>query len=89
MHPWGSFPAHCQTENTEIVEVVLGEWDVLTDPDCPIDEEGCNNPRVQRKKVEELIVHQGYSRKTNHNDLALIRMRTEVRLHFCAIGLPS
>jgi hypothetical protein len=40
--------AHCQTENTKIIEVVLGEWDVLTDPDCPIGEEDCDNPRVQR-----------------------------------------
>eukprot|EP00091_Calanus_sinicus_P023284 TRINITY_DN7779_c0_g2_i2.p1 TRINITY_DN7779_c0_g2~~TRINITY_DN7779_c0_g2_i2.p1 ORF type:complete len:219 (-),score=66.20 TRINITY_DN7779_c0_g2_i2:1-657(-) len=45
--------AHCHKQETEIVEVVLGEWDVITDPDCPIDEDGCDNPRVQRQEVED------------------------------------
>ena len=79
--------AHCHTKETQIVEVVLGEWDVLTDPDCPIDEEGCNNPRVQRKEVEDVNVHEGYFNKTGANDIALIKMKTEVRLNtFVQLG---
>ena len=79
--------AHCHTKETQIVEVVLGEWDVLTDPDCPIDEEGCNNPRVQRKEVEDVNVHGGYFNTTGANDIALIKMKTEVRLNtFVQLG---
>ena len=79
--------AHCHTREKKIVEVVLGEWDVLTDPDCPIDEEGCNNPRVQRKEVEDVIVHGGYFNKTGPNDIAIIKLTTEVKLNtFVQLG---
>ena len=73
--------AHCQTENTKIVEVVLGEWDVFSDPDCPRDEDECDNPKAQRRKVAEVISHSGYDKKAGPNDIALIRMKTEVRLN--------
>ena len=85
--------AHCHTEKTKIVEVVLGEWDVLTDPDCPLGEGGCDNPRVQRKEVKDVIVHRGYVNKTGPNDIALIKMKTEVLLNafvqFGCLPLPE
>ena len=84
---------HCHTEKTKIVEVVLGEWDVLTDPDCPIGEGGCDNPRIQRKEVEDVIVHTGYDKKIGPNDIALIKMKTEVLLNrfvqFACLPLPE
>ena len=85
--------AHCQTENTKIVEVVLGEWDVLTDPDCPIGETGCDNPRVQRQEVEKVIIRSGYEEKAGPNDIALIRMKKEAKLNrfvqFSCLPLPE
>jgi len=75
--------AHCHTNDTKIVEVVLGELNVLTNPDCPQDEEGCDNPRVQKQNVKEVIIHSGYDRsnKASPNDIALVRMRGEVQLN--------
>jgi hypothetical protein len=48
---------------------------VLTDPDCPVGEGGCNNPRVQRKEMEDVFNYGEYIRKIGTNDIALIKMK--------------
>ena len=47
--------AHCDSEGNKVVEVVVGDHDVLQDPDCP---NGC--VRVQRFVPEEIIRHEDY-----------------------------
>ena len=71
--------AHCHTNATKIVTVVLGEWDVLTDPDCAGGD--CDNPKVQKREVSEVIIHSGYNKSKNKNDIALIKMTREVMLN--------
>jgi len=73
--------AHCHTRKVPITEVVLGEWDALKDPDCPAGGRRCNNPKVQRIEVAEVIIHSGYDpyKRNSPNDIALIRMKTEAR----------
>merc|ERR1712002_1131651 len=61
----------------KIVEVVLGESNILSDPDCPAFSTSCNNPKVQRKSVANVIIHDSYS-SSNKNDIALVRMKTKV-----------
>merc|ERR1719450_415499 len=73
--------AHCHTRKVPITEVVLGEWDALKDPDCPAGGSRCNNPKVQRIEVAEVIKHSTYDpyERNSPNDIALIRMKTEAR----------
>ena len=60
--------AHCHDplNNIRVVEVVVGEYNVVEDPDC----NGC--PRAQRFKPEEVIRHEDYA--IVDNDIALIRL---------------
>lgn len=60
----------------------LGEWNVLTNPDCDdslVNEQACNNPHVD-VAVEEIIIHEKYSPQSfnQHNDIALIKMSQKV-----------
>eukprot|EP00092_Neocalanus_flemingeri_P007512 GFUD01008109.1.p1 GENE.GFUD01008109.1~~GFUD01008109.1.p1 ORF type:complete len:397 (-),score=67.50 GFUD01008109.1:346-1536(-) len=73
--------AHCQTTDTKIVEVALGEWNVLTNPDCASDDQNCDNPRVQKQAVADVIVHGSYDRSKNTNDIAIVKMKTEAKLN--------
>lgn len=75
--------AHCHKPQKKIVEVVLGESNTLSDPDCPAFEDSCNNPKVQRKSVANVIIHQGYNsnKKDSQNDIALVRMKTKVQFN--------
>eukprot|EP00092_Neocalanus_flemingeri_P074842 GFUD01092617.1.p1 GENE.GFUD01092617.1~~GFUD01092617.1.p1 ORF type:complete len:429 (-),score=79.17 GFUD01092617.1:100-1344(-) len=73
--------AHCQTSETEISEVALGEWNVLTNPDCASDDQNCDNPRVQKQAVADVIVHGSYDRSKNTNDIAIVKMKTEAKLN--------
>eukprot|EP00092_Neocalanus_flemingeri_P019637 GFUD01021269.1.p1 GENE.GFUD01021269.1~~GFUD01021269.1.p1 ORF type:complete len:416 (-),score=70.22 GFUD01021269.1:95-1342(-) len=73
--------AHCQDSDTEIVEVVLGEWNVRTNPDCTSNDQNCDNPRVQKQAVAAVIVHSSYDKSQNTNDIALVKMKTEVVLN--------
>jgi len=75
--------AHCHKSKTQISEVVLGEWSTLSDPDCTSESSSssCDNPRVQKKEVAKVILHQEYDKynKASPNDIALIRMKTEAQ----------
>ena len=68
--------AHCHHEGIrglEILEVVLGEFDVSKDPDC----KGCRG--VQRIRPEEIIPHEDYlvtRRVSGASDIALVRLET-------------
>jgi len=80
INPWFVLTAaHCHQPEKKIVEVVLGELDIQSDPDCPVSN-SCNNPKVQRKSVANVIIHHGYnsSNKASKNDIALVRMKTKV-----------
>ena len=85
--------AHCQKSNTKIIEVVIGEWNVLTDPDCTQDDENCDNPKVQKQRVANVIIHSGYDRSKNINDIALVKMKKQVLLNrfvqFACLPLPE
>jgi len=72
--------AHCVPPHVpELSEIVLGEHDVTTDPDC--DFSGCVAKKVT-KKPKEIIVHPGYNdrRPTSLFDIALIRLDDKVEL---------
>jgi len=55
----------------------------LSDPDCTSESSSssCDNPRVQKKEVAKVILHQEYDKynKASPNDIALIRMKTEAQ----------
>ena len=83
INPWYVLTAaHCHNTQQKIVEVLLGESNILSDPDCPAAafEDSCNNPKVQRKSVANIIIHHGYnsSKRASQNDIALVRMKTKV-----------
>lgn len=68
--------AHCHHEGIrglEIIEVVLGEFDVSKDPDC----KDCRG--VQRIVPEEIVIHQDYAATafiSGESDIALVRLET-------------
>ncbi|XP_037791404.1 phenoloxidase-activating factor 3-like [Penaeus monodon] len=75
-------PAQCVFKNMtedlgiELVEVLLGEWDISTDPDCANTKgrEYCAPP-VQRFSVEEVTMHPDFfTRGILSDDIALIRL---------------
>ena len=55
-------------------EVVLGEHTVGTDPDCG----AC--PKVIKRKVEKVILHEDWNPITIENDIALLRLDESVPL---------
>uniref|UniRef100_A0A1B6MA77 Peptidase S1 domain-containing protein n=1 Tax=Graphocephala atropunctata TaxID=36148 RepID=A0A1B6MA77_9HEMI len=65
--------AHCGPKIMEmpLVEVRLGEYNVRTDPDCV---DGVCAPPIQDIKVEEVICHGGYNKRSYHNDICLLRL---------------
>ena len=76
--------AHCHdaaSKEKSIAEVVLGDHDLATNPDCikKDDKLLCTNKPVQRFAVTEadITVHEGWDPSnvvTNANDIALIRL---------------
>ncbi|XP_055542961.1 serine protease easter-like [Wyeomyia smithii] len=76
--------AHCVSgipASWTISAVRLGEWDVLSDPDCVNDDNDCFDP-VQDIQVEKVIVHEKLinTRLQVHNDIALLRLAKEARM---------
>lgn len=72
-------------QRTRLVGVRLGEWNVLTNPDCDdslIDEHVCNNPYFD-VGIEALDIHERYlpQSRNQHNDIAVIRMSQRVNFN--------
>ena len=66
----------------QIVEVLVGEYDVSEEKDC---RNGC--PKVQRFSVEDIIIHEDYILSSQSgslitNDIALIRLKGLVQTVF-------
>ena len=76
--------AHCHdagSKEKSIAEVVLGDHDLATNPDCIKKDDRllCTNKPVQRFAVTEadITVHEGWDPSnvvTNANDIALVRL---------------
>ncbi|XP_064212035.1 uncharacterized protein LOC661559 [Tribolium castaneum] len=66
--------AHC-IENTTIMGVRLGEYNIMTDPDCDPNGQNCESP-VQDILIDKAIIHPFYDPTTFINDIALIRLAT-------------
>ncbi|XP_063592593.1 CLIP domain-containing serine protease B9-like [Penaeus indicus] len=75
-------PAQCVAKNMtedlgiELVEVLLGEWDISTDPDCTnLKGKKYCAPPVQRFAVEEVTIHPDFfKRGIISDDIALLRL---------------
>lgn len=69
--------AHCLLGlgRIRLTSVVIGEYDVRTNPDCAIikGKKICA-PKIKNTTVEEAIHHPGFSFHTGANDIALIRL---------------
>ena len=59
-------------------EIVLGEHQISTNPDC---RNGNCNARVISRKVDKIIKHENYDPKKIKNDIALIRLDRPVPLY--------
>ena len=79
---------HSRIPRLQIAEVVLGEWDLLHDPDCAPDDVRCetNTPtkavKVQRFNItnDDVIVHESWDLEKvgeEGNDIAMIRLPRE------------
>uniref|UniRef100_T1D4G1 Putative transmembrane protease n=1 Tax=Psorophora albipes TaxID=869069 RepID=T1D4G1_9DIPT len=75
--------AHCiddLTEDYTLNRIRLGEWDLLSNPDCKKEngeEEDCNDPPLD-VGIEKMIKHEGYDNVTLINDIALIKLNESV-----------
>jgi hypothetical protein len=83
-----SSAAHCVhqrlLQNTRLIGVRLGEWNLLTDEDC----ESINGRRICAPNsldvgIEEVILHEKYSPQSlnQHNDIALLRLSSKVQFN--------
>lgn len=75
--------AHCiNTPNVGVVtDVRLGENDLSTEEDCDVYPDGDNicAPKPIEYEVEEIIAHSQYDTKVKQNDIALIRLKENVK----------
>ncbi|KAK9881642.1 hypothetical protein WA026_017163 [Henosepilachna vigintioctopunctata] len=69
--------AHCVVSN--IMGVRLGEYNMLSNQDCDDTKSKCA-PAVQDLLIESIHVHSEYSNRTNHNDIALMRLSRDADL---------
>lgn len=78
--------AHCvslfaQKKYGNLTEVVLGEHDTSTDPDCveyKIFKKKKCAPKIVSVGYDEIIVHGDYQRKKRLNDIAMVRLSQEI-----------
>ncbi|KAF2895873.1 hypothetical protein ILUMI_10308 [Ignelater luminosus] len=63
-------------EELELVHVRLGDWDLISDPDCDeiTDFKYCSEP-VRRFKVNKIIKHHNYNKASGSDDIALIQLQ--------------
>ena len=71
--------------NQNFREVVLGEHDTRTDPDCPKGSVGSSTcaPKKITRKIAEVIKHESFGGRVSapDNDIALIRLNEPVPLY--------
>lgn len=85
--------AHCVSRpSAEVTGVIFGDWDGsndVADPDC--NREGLCTPTPQRVAVSQVDIHPDYSLEKRQNDLAIIEVKTDVKLsdYVQPICLPS
>lgn len=61
------------------VNVRLGEWNVTSDPDCrQIGRYGICAAPVVRINIAETIPHPFYSKRTESNDIGLIKLEKDI-----------
>ncbi|XP_034141466.1 serine protease grass-like isoform X3 [Drosophila guanche] len=82
--------AHCVIDILPVA-VRLGEHNITSEQDCRIvnSEVRCQPPHVD-VGIDKVIRHEGYSKYTQHNDIALIKLSREVLFtdHIAPICLP-
>lgn len=62
----------------QLESVILGEYDLRTNPDCdPGDPTDCADP-VNEVPVVQTIKHEDYQKDQEHNDIALLRLQWPV-----------
>ena len=78
--------AHCHHANSQIAEVVLGDWDLANDPDCRINNntglcDSVSEAHLKAQRFEitsaDVTVHEDWDITkvvNNGNDIALIRL---------------
>lgn len=76
--------AHCiesTPEQWNHTNVILGEWNTETDPDCHDHNQNTCNPPVIINKIVKTIVHPNYrpSAKNKHDNIALLRLEKPVK----------
>lgn len=59
-------------------QVRLGDYDIDNVNDCNVNDPADCAPPTRLYDIEYIVQHQGYSRETRHNDIALIRLKNEV-----------
>lgn len=77
--------AHCVDQRTLMRKgwylrgVRLGEWDLMTDPDCDANTNVCAPP-VMEQGIAQVMVHSDFipHSKEQFNDIALVKMRSSV-----------
>ncbi|KAF2905238.1 hypothetical protein ILUMI_00962 [Ignelater luminosus] len=85
--------ASCIQDRVDIpVSVRLGEWDVTTNPDCrQIGRYGICAASVERIDIAQTISHPYYSKRTESNDIGLIKLAKDIIFtdYIRPICLPS
>lgn len=66
------------SRNPSPYQVKLGDYDILRDRDCNVNDPTDCAPSTRLYDIEFIVLHQSYSRETRHNDIALVRLKTEV-----------
>lgn len=79
-HQYVLTAAHCLPKDPQIrlESVLLGEYDLRTNPDCDSnDPSDCADP-VTEVPVKETIKHEDHQTNQEHNDIALLRLQWPV-----------
>lgn len=72
--------AHCiddLSDDYKLDRIRLGEWNLLSDPDCDDEKQYCNDPSLD-VGIEKMVAHEDYDKTTILNDIALIKLNQSV-----------
>lgn len=71
-------------QNTRLISVRLGEWNLLTGEDCDIqNERKVCAPNALDVPIEDVQIHENYQplSRNQHHDIALIRLARKVQFN--------